>query len=50
MANFLREFNNHADYVTFTQNVGEFVTPNVSTCKTENELHYNPKQNTANQA
>jgi len=38
---FLKKFNSHSDYVSFTGTT-ELIKPNVSYCKTENEVHYNP--------
>lgn len=38
---YIKLFKNHSDYETFTATT-EFVKPNVSVCKQENEVHYNP--------
>jgi len=38
---FLKKFNTHSDYVSFT-GTSKFIKPNVSYCKTENEVHFNP--------
>lgn len=40
MSKYLRIFNNHSAYTTFT-GTSEFIKPNVSLCNNENELHYN---------
>lgn len=41
MAKYLKKFSAHTDYNSFTQSE-DFITPNVSHCVTENEMHYNP--------
>lgn len=38
---YIKEFSNHAAYTAYTASA-EFVTPNVSYCNEENEVHYNP--------
>jgi len=38
--NFIKKFNNHADYETFTGST-DFVRPNVSACVEKKEIHYN---------
>ena len=38
---FLKRFKSHADYETFTATT-EFLKPNVSTCKKEDDVHYSP--------
>ena len=40
--NFIRKFKNHAEYQAFVES-DDFITPNVSGCEAENEIHYNPK-------
>jgi len=47
MGRYLRSFDNHTQYTTFT-GTSEFVKPNVSLCKQEMELHYNPDKVTIN--
>lgn len=39
--NHIRRFANHSGYETFTGTT-DFIKPNTSLCKEENELHYNP--------
>ena len=39
--NFIRRFDNHSDYETFTGST-DFIRPNVSACVSEKEIHYNP--------
>lgn len=41
MAKYLKLFENHLQYESFTQ-TEEFIKPNVSHCIAENEVHYNP--------
>ena len=41
MGKFIKKFENHSSYSSFTQ-TEEFIKPNVSLCVTENEVHYNP--------
>ena len=41
MAIYLKKFENHTQYDTYTAST-EFITPNVSLCAQENEVHYNP--------
>ena len=41
MGKYLKLFNNHSQYETFTGST-EFVLPNVSHCITEEHVHYNP--------
>lgn len=41
MAKYLKLFENHLQYESFTQ-TEEFIKPNVSHCIVENEVHYNP--------
>ena len=41
MGKYLKLFNEHTEYVAFTQ-TEDFVLPNVSHCITENHVHYNP--------
>ena len=41
MAIYLKKFENHTQYETYTAST-EFITPNVSLCVNENEVHYNP--------
>ena len=41
MSKYLRLFNNHAEYLAFTQ-TSDFLLPNVSHCISENDVHYNP--------
>ena len=41
MAIYLKKFENHTQYETYTAST-EFITPNVSLCAQENEVHYNP--------
>lgn len=41
MAKYIKKFNAHTDYNTFTQSE-DFITPNVSHCIQEQEVHYNP--------
>ena len=38
---YIKSFENHTEYETFTGTT-EFILPNVSLCKQENEVHYNP--------
>ena len=38
---YIKSFGNHTEYETFTGTT-EFILPNVSLCKQENEVHYNP--------
>ena len=38
---YIRLFENHSEYEVFTATT-EFVRPNISTCKKENDMHYNP--------
>ncbi len=38
---YLKKFDNHTQYETYTAST-EFITPNVSLCAQENEVHYNP--------
>ena len=40
MAKYLRLFENHQEYESFTE-TEEFIKPNVSYCEQENEVHYN---------
>ena len=42
MSKYLKLFNNHSEYDAFTGST-EFITPNVSLCIEENDVHYNPK-------
>ena len=37
----LKEFSAHSNYAAFLQ-TANYITPNVSLCVTENEVHYNP--------
>ena len=41
MAKYIKKFNAHTDYNTFTQSE-DFIKPNVSHCIQEQEMHYNP--------
>ena len=41
MAKYLKLFDNHDDYLDFTETT-DFILPNVSHCIEENEVHYNP--------
>lgn len=41
MKTYLKKFSNHSNYEAFKDGV-EFVTPNVSVCVNENEVHFNP--------
>ena len=41
MGKYIKTFNAHSEYAAFTGTTG-FVKPNVSVCKQENEVHYNP--------
>jgi hypothetical protein len=41
MRKYLRKFDTHAEYLTFTK-TSDFIKPNVSQCMNENEVHYNP--------
>lgn len=41
MAKHLKLFSTHTDYEDWKYNLDEYVTPNVSMCEQENELHYN---------
>jgi len=41
MKQHIAKFNNHNDYETFLSS-SDYITPNVSLCVTENEVHYNP--------
>lgn len=41
MTIYLKKFENHTQYETYTAST-EFITPNVSLCVNENEVHYNP--------
>ena len=41
---YIKLFKSHSDYETFKQSE-DFVTPNVSYCVAENEVHYNPLAN-----
>jgi len=41
MAIYLKKFENHTEYETYTAST-EFITPNVSLCEQENEVHYSP--------
>ena len=38
---YIKSFENHTEYETFTGTT-EFILPNVSLCKQENEVHYSP--------
>ena len=38
---YLKEFENHSEYEAFTATT-EFIKPNVSTCVSEDDVHYNP--------
>ena len=40
---YLKKFTNHSDYLAFKQSIN-FVTPNVSYCVTEDEVHYNKEE------
>ena len=40
MAVYLKKFENHTQYDTYTAST-EFITPNVSLCTTEDDVHYN---------
>lgn len=42
MENYLKNFDKHSDYETFTQS-SDFIRPNVSICIAEKDVHYNPK-------
>lgn len=41
MGKYLKKFDTHAEYLTFTQ-TEDFILPNVSYCEDNNEVHYNP--------
>lgn len=41
---YLKKFSTHTEYETYI-NGSDKVLPNVSLCKTENEVHYNPIEN-----
>lgn len=41
MAYYIKLFQNHSDYLAFTQ-TGDFIRPNVSACVEQEEVHYNP--------
>ena len=41
MGKYIKLFENHAQYTAYTAST-EFITPNVSHCKEEVEVHYNP--------
>ena len=41
MSTYLKKFNDHTEYSTFTE-TEDFILPNVSFCKNQNEVHYNP--------
>lgn len=45
MAKYVKLFTNHANYADFI-NSSDFIKPNVSYCKQEDEVHYNPLLNT----
>lgn len=38
----LKRFDEHTEYVVFTADTEAFIKPNVSYCRLENEVHYNP--------
>lgn len=42
MGNYLKRFENHAQYEYFTTDTENFIKPNVSICITEGDVHYNP--------
>ena len=42
MGVYLKQFENHTHYESFTVDTENFITPNVSLCVQENEVHYNP--------
>ena len=44
MEKYIKLFETHSEYETFT-NTGDFLKPNVSYCKQQNEVHYNPQRN-----
>ena len=39
---YIREFENHSQYQTYTADTSNFILPNVSLCVQENEVHYKP--------
>ena len=39
---YIKEFENHSQYQTYTADTSNFILPNVSLCVQENEVHYNP--------
>ena len=39
---YIRKFENHSQYQTYTADTSNFILPNVSLCVQENEVHYNP--------
>ena len=42
MIQYFKIFDNHAGYTAYTASTEEFITPNVSICKAELEVHYTP--------
>ena len=43
MGKYLKEFDTHQQYIAYTADTSNFITPNVSYCiDTPNEVHYNP--------
>ena len=41
MGKYIKSFSNHNDYEDFTYS-DDYIRPNTSYCKSENEVHYNP--------
>lgn len=41
MGKYIKSFSNHNDYEDFTHS-DDYIRPNTSYCKSENEVHYNP--------
>jgi hypothetical protein len=39
---YLKSFENHSQYESYTADTTNFIKPNVSLCVNENEVHYNP--------
>ena len=40
----IKEFATHDEYVVYTANTGDFITPNVSYCRKKRECHFTSKQ------
>lgn len=46
MSKYLKKFENHTQYESYTADTANFIKPNVSLCVNENEVHYNPSSPT----